>query len=155
MKCPFCRKNDDRVIDSRAAEDGVSIRRRRECNQCKRRFTSYERVEEIPFYVVKKDGSRQAYDRQRIFKGLLKACEKRFVPVEEIEKVADKVEAAIMDQYENEVTSKEIGGVVINELKQLDQVAYVRFASVYREFKDVNEFMKELEDLLKEKSENV
>ncbi len=155
MKCPFCKENDDKVIDSRAAEDGISIRRRRECNSCKRRFTSYERVEEIPFYVIKKDGTRHLYDRQRILNGILKACEKRSVPAENIETVVDSVEAAIMDQYEKEVTSKEIGELVIGKLKNLDKVAYVRFASVYREFKDVNEFIHELEKLLKDRSDNV
>ena len=148
MKCPLCNKENTRVIDSRPAEDGLSIRRRRECDACGRRFTTYEKVETIPLLVVKKDNSRVAYDREKIMKGVLASCHKRPVPIETINALVDDVENAIYNLGEKEIPRSTIGEMVMNKLKDVDMVAYVRFASVYREFKDVNTFMDELKRIL-------
>jgi transcriptional repressor NrdR len=148
MKCPFCGHLGDKVVDSRESKEGEVIRRRRECLDCGRRFTSYERIDEIPYMVIKKDGSRERFDRQKLISGLLKACEKRPVSMSSIEKVADRVEGALQDKPEKEISTEDIGAFVMNELRRLDKVAYVRFASVYRHFRDINEFMSELKDLL-------
>ena len=149
MKCPFCGAVDDRVVDSRESREGEVIRRRRECESCGRRFTSYETIEEIPYMVVKKDGRRDRFDRQKLIGGLLKACEKRPVRVGALESIADKVEAALQDKPEREISAQEIGAYVMKELRQLDQVAFVRFASVYRNFRDLDEFKHELNELLR------
>jgi len=148
VKCPFCAHLGDKVVDSRESKEGDVIRRRRECLDCGRRFTSYERIDEIPYMVVKKDGSRERFERQKLVAGLLKACEKRPVSVAQVEAVADKVEAMLQDRPEKEMPTAEVGAFVMQELKQLDKVAYVRFASVYRHFRDIGEFMSELKDLL-------
>lgn len=148
MKCPFCGFLEDKVIDSRLSHDGVTTRRRRECLQCAKRFTTYERVEEMLPLVVKKDGTRETFDRAKILGGIKKACEKRPVSIEDIERSVEKLEMKFLDSGEKEIPSSMIGSAVMDELKNLDEVAYVRFASVYREFRDINEFMKELKDLL-------
>ena len=148
MKCPFCGHLGDKVVDSREGKEGNVIRRRRECLECGRRFTSYERIDEIPYMVVKKDGSRERFERQKLIAGLLKACEKRPVSVAALEAIADRVESTLQERPEKEVTADEIGNSVMQELKSLDKVAYVRFASVYRHFRDIGEFMTELKDLL-------
>ena len=152
MKCPFCGFVKDRVVDSRESRDGDSIRRRRQCLNCKRRFTSYERIDEIPYMVIKKDGRRERFDRQKILQGLLKACEKRPVPTARLETVVEEVERFVHDAPQRERTTTEIGEQLMARLKKLDKVAYVRFASVYLDFKDVKEFMKELKGLLRERS---
>lgn len=149
MKCPFCKDENDSVVDSRSTEEGFTIRRRRQCNSCKRRYTTYERVEELSLRVVKKGGSREPFQRQKILSGLIKACEKRSISTEDLEKVVTKIERELYDEFDNEVPSKAVGELVIKALRRLDQVAYVRFASVYREFKDVHEFMSELKPMLK------
>jgi transcriptional repressor NrdR len=151
MKCPFCHADEDKVIDSRASKDGGIIRRRRECLKCERRFTTYERVEEMLPMLVKKDGRREVYDRLKVVGGLKKACEKRPVSTTAIEQTADRIEQMLQERGEKEVPSSVVGEAVMRELHKLDQVAYVRFASVYREFKDVNEFMRELQYLMKER----
>jgi transcriptional repressor NrdR len=151
MKCPFCTNLGDKVVDSRESKEGEVIRRRRECLECGRRFTSYERIDEIPYMLVKKDGSRARFDRQKLVAGLLKACEKRPVSVASVEGVADRVEALLQERPEKEMSTQEVGNVVMDELKRLDKVAYVRFASVYRHFRDLGEFMTELKDLLNAK----
>ncbi len=148
MKCPFCGQLGDKVVDSRESKEGEVIRRRRECLVCGRRFTSYERIDEIPYMVVKKDGSRERFERQKLIGGLLKACEKRPVSVAAVEGIADRVEAALQERPEKEISASDVGAFVMQELKGLDKVAYVRFASVYRHFRDIGEFMAELEDLL-------
>lgn len=148
VKCPFCGEPESRVIDSRPVEDGSVIRRRRECLNCGRRFTTYERIESPTILVIKKDGRREIFDREKIVRGLLKACEKRPIPRERIEEIADEIEAELRAEGRKEVTSKEIGEKVMEALKELDKVAYVRFASVYREFTDLSHFIKELETLL-------
>lgn len=148
MKCPYCGHLEDKVVDSRESREGEVIRRRRECLECGRRFTSYERVDEIPYMVVKKDGKRERFERQKLIAGLLKACEKRPVKVSALEAVADRVEGALQERPDREMAATEIGQIVMQELRQLDKVAYVRFASVYRHFRDIGEFMTELEDLL-------
>jgi len=148
MKCPYCGHLGDKVVDSRESKEGEVIRRRRECLGCAKRFTSYERIDEIPYMVVKKDGSRERFDRQKLIAGLLKACEKRPVSVAALEAVADSVEAALQERAEREISTNDIGTFVMSELKKLDKVAYVRFASVYRHFRDISEFMSELKDLL-------
>ncbi len=148
MRCPYCKSDKDRVIDSRASADAYSIRRRRECEQCSRRFTTYERMEETPLRVVKKDGSRVPFDRSQIYKGMLKACEKRPVSMEDLDNITAGIERNLSEMFDREVGSKYIGQLVMDELKKLDQVAYVRFASVYREFKDVEQFGLELKPLL-------
>ena len=151
MRCPFCDHSESKVIDSRESKNGFSIRRRRECLQCERRYTTYEKIEEIPYMVVKKDGKRQRFDSQKLLQGLLKACEKRPVPVSKLEEIVEEIEANLQDRADKEIAASEIGQLVMERLKALDKVAYVRFASVYREFKDVLEFKKELEVLLKER----
>ena len=151
MRCPFCDHSESKVIDSRESKNGFSIRRRRECLQCERRYTTYEKIEEIPYMVVKKDGKRQRFDSQKLLQGLLKACEKRPVPVSKLEEIVEEIEANLQDRADKEIAAYEIGQLVMERLKALDKVAYVRFASVYREFKDVLEFKKELEVLLKER----
>ena len=148
MKCPYCAHLGDKVVDSRESKEGDVIRRRRECLECGRRFTSYERIDEIPYMVVKKDGSRERFERQKLIAGLLKACVKRPVSVAQVETIADKVEAMLQDRPEKEMPTAEVGAFVMQELKRLDKVAYVRFASVYRHFRDIGEFMNELKDLL-------
>ena len=149
MKCPFCAHIQDKVVDSRESKEGEAIRRRRQCLKCKRRFTSYERIDEIPYMVVKKDGRRERFDRQKVLAGILKACEKRPVSMTQLEGIADKAETMVQDSSEREVTTVSLGAMIMNELRNLDKVAYVRFASVYLDFKDVQEFMSELKDLLK------
>jgi transcriptional repressor NrdR len=148
MKCPFCGHLDDRVVDSRESREGDAIRRRRECGRCERRFTSYERIDEIPYMVVKKDGTRERFDRRKAIAGMLKACEKRPVSVAALEAVANRVEAALHERPDKEMSTEEVGAFVMDELKALDTVAYVRFASVYRDFRDIGEFMEELKGLL-------
>ncbi|KAA3613485.1 MAG: transcriptional repressor NrdR [Planctomycetota bacterium] len=148
MRCPYCNANNDRVIDSRSSSDGFTIRRRRECTDCGRRFTTYERMEETPLRVVKKDGSRVPFDRNKILQGLLKACEKRPVALEELEEITSRIERRLAEEFDREVPTSFLGQVVMDELQGLDQVAYVRFASVYREFKDVAQFLEELKPLL-------
>jgi len=152
VKCPFCAHLDDKVIDSREARTGDLIRRRRECLKCSRRFTTYERIDEIPYMVIKKDGRREKFDRQKILQGLLKACEKRPVPVGKLEAIVDQAESFVSEAVDRERTTTEIGELLMAQLKKLDKVAYVRFASVYLDFKDVKEFMDELKGLLKERS---
>ena len=151
MKCPYCAHLGDKVVDSRESREGEVIRRRRECLECGKRFTSYERIDEIPYMVVKKDGTRERFERQKLIAGLLKACEKRPVSVAAIEDVADRVESMLQERPEKEIATAEVGAFVMQELKQLDKVAYVRFASVYRHFRDIGEFMSELKDLLNAK----
>src|SRR3989449_1601385 len=148
MKCPYCGHLGDKVVDSRESKEGEVIRRRRECLECAKRFTSYERIDEIPYMVVKKDGTRERFERQKLIAGLLKACEKRPVSVAALEAIADRVESTLQDRAEREMSTTDIGAFVMEELKKLDKVAYVRFASVYRHFRDIGEFMSELKDLL-------
>lgn len=152
MKCPFCSHLDDKVIDSREARTGDLIRRRRECLKCGRRFTTYERIDEIPYMVIKKDGRREKFERQKILQGLLKACEKRPVPVTKLEMIVDEAETFVSEAADRERTTNEIGELLMKSLKKLDKVAYVRFASVYLDFKDVKEFMDELKGLLKDRA---
>ncbi len=151
MKCPFCGHIEDKVIDSRSSNEDKSVRRRRECMKCKRRFTTYEYIEEIPLMVIKKDGRREAFDRNKMISGILKACEKRPVSLEKVEALVDKVEKDLRESFDKEVKVQEVGELVMENLHQLDEVAYVRFASVYRQFKDINQFMKELKGLLNKK----
>ena len=151
MKCPYCAHLGDKVVDSRESKEGEVIRRRRECLECSKRFTSYERIDEIPYMVVKKDGTRERFERQKLLAGLLKACEKRPVSVAALDAIADKVESALQERPEKEIPTVEVGAFVMEELKKLDKVAYVRFASVYRHFRDIGEFMSELTDLLNAK----
>jgi transcriptional repressor NrdR len=153
MRCPFCRNRGNRVIDSRLANDGMTIRRRRACASCKRRYTTYERVEEASPMVVKKDGRREPFDRAKIIAGLKRACEKRPVSMETIEQIANNIETTMAEQGDREVASNAIGSAVMHELHKIDQVAYVRFASVYRSFKDIDEFMHELEDLINQRKQ--
>lgn len=152
MRCPFCSYGESKVIDSRAAEEGSSIRRRRECLQCARRFTTYEVIEESPLMVIKKDGRRELFDRVKLLNGILRSCEKRPIPLSVVENVVDKVEKELRNLMEREVSSRTIGETVMRHLKDIDQVAYVRFASVYRQFADINNFMQELETLMKTQS---
>ena len=154
MKCPFCSHENTRVIDSRPAEDNNSIRRRRVCDECGKRFTTYEKIETIPLIIIKKDNNREAYDRSKIEAGVLRACHKRPVSAQQITTLVDEVENEIFNREEREIPSGTIGELVMNELKDLDAVAYVRFASVYREFKDVNTFMDELKSVLNDKNHN-
>lgn len=149
MMCPFCKKDKDRVIDSRASNAGRSVRRRRECFACSRRFTTYEQVEEITLYVIKKDGRREVFNVEKIRRGILTACKKRPVPMEKIDNMVHKIEVDLHQNYDREVKCKTVGSMVARELRRVDHVAYVRFASVYREFKDVAEFMRELKPMLK------
>jgi transcriptional repressor NrdR len=148
MRCPFCAHGRDKVVDSRESGAGDAIRRRRECLGCGRRFTSYERIDEIPYFVVKKDGRREAFDRNKLMNGLQRACEKRPIPAKALSAIADQIEQIVQDSPEREVEAKVIGEKVMAALKELDKVAYVRFASVYRRFEDVEEFVSELKDLL-------
>mgnify|MGYP001312244074 FL=1 len=150
MKCPFCSYSDSRVLESRPTEEGSAIRRRRECLSCRERFTTYERVETVPLMVIKKDGTRQEFDRSKILQGVIKASEKRPVPLARLEQMVSDIEQRLRNSMEQEVSSKTIGEMVMNELKQIDQVAYVRFASVYRQFKDIQSFLEELQTLLRE-----
>lgn len=154
MKCPFCSHENTRVIDSRPAEDNNSIRRRRVCDECGKRFTTYEKIETIPLIIIKKDNNREAYDRAKIEAGVLRACHKRPVSAQQITTLVDEVENEIFNREEREIPSGTIGELVVNKLKDLDAVAYVRFASVYREFKDVNTFMDELKSVLNDKNHN-
>ena len=148
MRCPFCHEPENKVIDSRESHEGVVIRRRRECLECKRRFTTYERIEELTPLVVKKDGRREAFDREKLLAGLKKACEKRPVAIEQLEGLVDDVERGLQESGEKEIASTRIGEEVMGRLRELDEVAYVRFASVYRSFRDIGEFMNELKDLV-------
>jgi len=149
VKCPYCAHLGDKVVDSRESKEGDVIRRRRECLACGRRFTSYERIDEIPYMVVKKDGRRERFERQKLVAGLLKACEKRPVRVPALEAIADRVEATLQEKPDREISTEEIGAYLMRELKLLDKVAFVRFASVYRNFRDIDEFKNELNDLLR------
>lgn len=151
MKCPYCGFVEDKVIDSRPTDENAAIRRRRECTKCLRRFTTYEKVESVPLMVIKKDKTRQSFDREKLLNGLLRACEKRPVSVDDLEKMVDEIEGQILNTLKREITSQEIGEMVMARLKDLDEVAYVRFASVYRQFRDINTFMDELRKLLNEK----
>ncbi|MBR5472250.1 MAG: transcriptional repressor NrdR [Oscillibacter sp.] len=151
MKCPFCGHSESKVIDSRPAEEGASIRRRRECLACSKRFTTYETVESLPMVVVKKDGSRQSFDRRKVLGGMIRACEKRPVPLAELERIAEEIEQDLQNSMEREISTEAIGEKVMDRLRSVDQVAYVRFASVYRQFKDIDTFMAELNKLLAEK----
>ena len=149
VKCPFCKADNNKVIDSRASADGFAIRRRRECLGCGRRYTTYERIEESPIRLVKKDGTRESFERRKILSGLMKACEKRPVSIDVLDDVTSRIEHQVTEQFDREVPSKFIGRLVMRELKRIDQVAYVRYASVYRDFKDVTEFMDEIRPMLK------
>ncbi|MFC1667062.1 transcriptional regulator NrdR [Candidatus Omnitrophota bacterium] len=151
MKCPFCGHKEDKVIDSRSSEEGRSIRRRRECLKCRRRFTTYEHIEEASLMVIKKDGRREAFDRKKILAGIKKACEKRPISTQQLEELADKIEYTLQSKFEKEVEASQVGESVMELLYDLDEVAYVRFASVYRQFKDINQFMKEVKGLLNHK----
>jgi transcriptional repressor NrdR len=148
MKCPYCGFTQDRVVDSRESKEADSIRRRRECEGCNKRFTTYERIDEIPYMVVKKDGRREKFDRQKVLSGLLHACEKRPVPAGKLGQIVDETEAYVVDSPERERSTSEVGELIMTRLKEIDTVAYIRFASVYRDFKDVREFKQELEELL-------
>ena len=151
MKCPYCGDEESKVIDSRPTEDGERIRRRRECLQCERRFTTYETVESLPMVVIKKDGSRQSFDRSKVLRGIQRSCEKRPVPVAEMERMTTEIEQELQNNLEREISTELVGEMVMDKLKKADEVAYVRFASVYRQFKDINTFMSELNKLLNEK----
>jgi transcriptional repressor NrdR len=151
MKCPFCAFTQDKVIDSRESKDADSIRRRRECERCNKRFTTYERLDEIPYMVVKKDGRREKFDRQKVLTGLLHSCQKRKVSVNQMQEIVDAVESFVVDSPERERSTSAVGELIMDRLKDIDTVAYIRFASVYRDFKDVNEFKAELEGLLRGK----
>ena len=148
MKCPFCGFENDKVVDSRESKEGESIRRRRECLKCEKRFTTYERIDEIPYMVVKKDGRREKFERQKVLSGLLRACEKRPISMGKMEQIVNDVEQFVVDSPERERTASEIGELIMDRLKQIDKVAYIRFASVYRDFQDVSEFRSELERLI-------
>jgi transcriptional repressor NrdR len=148
MRCPYCQHEEDRVVDSRETREGTVIRRRRECQSCARRFTSYERIDEIPYMVVKKDGKREPFDRTKVLNGLLKACEKRPVPPRRLEEIVDEAETLVQESPDREVAAERVGELVMLRLRELDKVAFVRFASVYRQFEDVNEFMEELRGLI-------
>ncbi|MEY8401909.1 transcriptional regulator NrdR [Oscillospiraceae bacterium 44-34] len=151
MKCPYCAYLESKVVDSRPADEGASIRRRRECLSCHKRFTTYETVESLPLMVVKKDGSRQSFDRSKVLGGVIRACEKRPVPYQDMEGLVSEIEQVLQNQMDREISSARIGELVMERLKKLDEVAYVRFASVYREFKDIDTFLSELNKLLKDK----
>ena len=151
MKCPYCGYQESKVVDSRHSDDSTSIRRRRECLSCQKRFTTYETVESLPMIVVKKDNSRQSFDRNKVLNGMVRACEKRPVPMAELERAADEIEQIIQNSLDREVSTAYIGDLVMERLKPLDEVSYVRFASVYRQFKDINNFMQELNKILAEK----
>lgn len=152
MKCPFCGCDDSKVLDTRPTDEGYTIRRRRECLSCQKRFTTYEKIEKSPIMVIKKDGNRQAFDREKIIRGMIKSCEKRPVSISEIEDAVNNIEKKIENSMRKEIISLEIGDMVMDELKDLDEVSYVRFASVYREFKDLQSFMDELKNFVKKKN---
>ena len=152
MKCPFCGYDDSKVLDTRPTDEGYTIRRRRECLKCQKRFTTYEKIEKSPVMVIKKDGNRQAFDREKIIRGMIKSCEKRPVSADEIEEAVNNIEKKIENSMRREITSLEVGEMVMDELKDLDEVSYVRFASVYREFKDLQSFVDELENFVKKKN---
>jgi transcriptional repressor NrdR len=154
MKCPYCGNIEDKVVDSRLSAESISVRRRRECLKCGRRFTTYEHIEELPLMVIKKDSRREPFDRKKILSGILKACEKRPISIEKLENLVDNIERLIQRKFEKEVRASEIGELVMKELHNLDDVAYVRFASVYRQFRDINQFMRELKDLLDREEQN-
>ena len=154
MKCPYCGYKESKVIDSRPAEEGSSIRRRRECLSCAKRFTTYETVESLPMGVIKKDGSRQSFDKSKLINGMVRACDKRKVPLPVLEKIADEIEQELQSALEREITTEQVGEMVMKRLKDVDEVAYVRFASVYRQFSDVNTFMEELKDMLDSRSKS-
>ena len=149
MRCPYCGSQKDSVIDSRVSKNGSSVRRRRECLKCKKRFTTYEYVERIPLMVIKKDGRREPFEREKLIKGILVACEKRPVSIKRIEKIVEEIERALEKKHDREVSSKEVGEFVMKKLHEIDEIAYVRFASVYRQFRDVGQFMKELKTFLR------
>lgn len=151
MNCPFCGHKEDRVVDSRESREGEVIRRRRQCLRCKRRFTTYERIDEVPYMVVKKDGRREKFDRQKILTGLLKACEKRPVSMAKLAEMVDEIEGKLAESTEREITTTEIGEILMDRLKSLDKIAYVRFASVYRDFQDVEAFLNELKQLIRQR----
>ena len=151
MKCPYCGYKESKVIDSRPAEEGSSIRRRRECLSCGKRFTTYETVESLPIVVIKKDGSRQSFERRKVLDGMLRACEKRPVPFDVLQRMSEEIEQELQNSLDREVPSEKIGELVMDKLRSVDEVAYVRFASVYRQFKDINSFMRELNKILEEK----
>ena len=151
MRCPYCTHPESKVVDSRPSDEGASIRRRRECLECHKRFTTYEIIESLPLVIIKKDGSRQSFDRSKILTSMLKACEKRSVPVAVLEQIASEVEQTLQNEMDREIPSTRVGQLVLEKLKGVDEVAYVRFASVYRQFKDINTFMEELTRLLEEK----
>lgn len=151
MKCPFCGYEESKVVDSRPTDEGSRIRRRRECLKCQKRFTTYEVIESLPIIVVKKDNSREAFDRNKLINGMLRACEKRPISIDDIEKAVDEIEAVLQNSLDREITSDTIGALVMDKLKSIDEVAYVRFASVYRQFKDINTFRDELAKLLSDK----
>jgi len=153
MKCPFCGFENDKVVDSRESKEGASIRRRRECLKCEKRFTTYERIDEIPYMVVKKDGRREKFERQKVLAGVLRACEKRPISMVTMEQIVNQVEQFVVDSPERERTTNELGEQIMSRLKQIDKVAYIRFASVYRDFQDVSEFHSELEQLINAKEE--
>ena len=149
MKCPFCAHSEDKVIDSRESKEGDAIRRRRQCLACERRFTTYEKIDEIPYMVVKKDGRREKFERQKVLNGLIKACEKRPIPISKLAGIVDHIESRIADSPERELPTTEVGEILMDELRQLDKIAYVRFASVYRDFQDEQAFLSELQNLLR------
>lgn len=151
MKCPFCNHSESKVNDSRESKNGLTIRRRRECLSCRKRFTTYEKIEQIPYMVIKKNGQRHRFENHKLLAGLLKACEKRPIPVAKLEEIVEEIENNLQERPEKEISTAEIGQIVMDRLRALDKVAYIRFASVYREFKDVSEFKKALEKLIKEK----
>lgn len=148
MKCPFCTHSEDKVIDSRESKEGDAIRRRRQCLACERRFTTYEKIDEIPYMVVKKDGRREKFERQKVLNGLIKACEKRPIPISKLAAIVDHIEGRLADSSERELSTTEVGEILMDELRQLDKIAYVRFASVYRDFQDEQAFLIELQNLL-------
>ncbi|MBE6011213.1 MAG: transcriptional repressor NrdR [Lachnospiraceae bacterium] len=152
MKCPFCGSIDSKVVDSRAMEDGKAIRRRRQCESCGERFTTYERIDIIPVAVIKRNGERESFDRSKLLNGIIKSCNKRPISMEEMEKIADYVEGSVLNSLNKEIESNKIGEMVMDKLKEVDEVAYVRFASVYKKFKDIDTFMEELSKLLREKN---
>ena len=151
MKCPYCGYKESKVVDSRPADEGNSIRRRRECLACEKRFTTYETMESLPLVVIKKDGSRQSFDRSKLLNGMIRACEKRPVPFDVLQQIADEIEQTLQNEMNREIPSDQIGEMVMDRLKEVDEVAYVRFASVYRQFKDIRTFMAELSKVLQEK----
>lgn len=154
MKCPYCDFDTSKVVDSRPIEEGNSIRRRRECENCKKRFTTYEKIEQVNVMVVKKDGAREFFDREKILKGIIRSCEKRPISIKQMENIVTDIEKEIVNMMQREISSEEIGNLVMDKLKDIDEVSYVRFASVYRQFKDVNSFLDELKNIIEEKSKN-